>query len=171
MKVVIFDVDGVFTDGRFIYSADGKMYKSFGADDNDALAMLSRYLEVRCVTGDRKGFSISQARIERDMGLKLDLVSTTQRIDWIMKRYDPSQVIYMGDGIFDHYVMNKVGYSIAPQNADAGAKAAANYVTQRPGGDRAVAEACLHIMSKFFEPYDGKEPLSSNISYSGEWSA
>ena len=52
------------------------------------------------------------------MKLSLDLVSTVNRIDWIVERYDPKKVIYMGDGIFDHYVMKKVGYSIAPSNAD-----------------------------------------------------
>ena len=39
------------------------------------------------------------------MNFPLDLVSTIRRIDWIRDRYDPKDVIYMGDGIFDHYVM------------------------------------------------------------------
>jgi 3-deoxy-D-manno-octulosonate 8-phosphate phosphatase (KDO 8-P phosphatase) len=55
----------------------------------------------------------------------------------------------MGDGIFDHYVMKDVGYSIAPANADITAKNEANYVTKRKGADRAVAEAALHILEKF----------------------
>ena len=57
----------------------------------------------------------------------------------------------MGDGIFDHIVMREVGYSIAPGNADKVAKKSANFVTERFGGDRAVSEACLHIMQKFFK--------------------
>jgi 3-deoxy-D-manno-octulosonate 8-phosphate phosphatase (KDO 8-P phosphatase) len=77
----------------------------------------------------------------------------------------------MGDGIFDHYVMQKVSYSIAPANADNNAKNFANYVTQRSSGDRAVAEACLHILEKFFTPYNPKEPLINNSKYSGNWSA
>ena len=79
--------------------------------------------------------------------------------------------IYMGDGIFDHYVMKHVGYSIAPGNADENAKSSANYVTKRTGGDRAVAEACLHIMEKFFEPYDHDLPIKSTATLSGEWKA
>ena len=171
MKVVIFDVDGVFTDGKFIYSEAGKVFKSFGADDNDAISLLAEYVEVRCVTGDRKGFAISKARIVSDMGLPLDLVSTTKRLEWISKIYDLGDVIYMGDGIFDHFVMENVGYAIAPANADVNAKRAANYVTERSGGDRAVAEACIHIMSKFFIPYDGSRPLNSKVKFSGEWTA
>ena len=55
----------------------------------------------------------------------------------------------MGDGIFDHYVMKKVFYSIAPKDADTNAKKYANYITKRNGGNRAVAEASLHILKNF----------------------
>ena len=57
------------------------------------------------------------------MGYKLDLVSTIRRLDWITDKYELDSVIYMGDGIFDHYVMKKVSYSTAPSNADLLAKA------------------------------------------------
>ena len=103
------------------------------------------------------------------MGFSLELVSTIRRIDWIKKQYDPQRVIYIGDGIFDHYVMREVGYSIAPANADTLAKQHANYVTFRSGGDRAVAEACLHILEKFFEPYDPLMLPDAQIKLSGEW--
>ena len=75
----------------------------------------------------------------------------------------------MGDGIFDHYVMKEVGYSIAPANADTLAKEEADYVTTRSGGDRAVAEACLHLLEKFFSPYDPTNLPSDQIKLSGEW--
>ena len=128
--------------------------KVFGADDNDALSLLKPYIEIRFVSGDKKGFPISRKRIVEDMGYPLDLVSTTHRIQWIADRYPVGSVIYMGDGIFDHYVMRAVGYSIAPGNADSLAKKTANFVTERAGGDRSVAEACLHLLERFFEPYN-----------------
>ena len=167
-KVFLLDVDGVMTSGQFFYSVAGKIIKVFGPDDNDALCLLNEFIDIRFVTGDRKGFSISEKRIFHDMKFKIDLVSTVKRLDWIKKQYSLKEVIYMGDGIFDHYVMREVGYSIAPSNADENCKNCANYVTKRNGGDRAVAEACLHIMEKFFEPYDPNNlPKSGN--FSGEW--
>jgi 3-deoxy-D-manno-octulosonate 8-phosphate phosphatase (KDO 8-P phosphatase) len=165
----ILDVDGVLTTGQFLYTCDGKFAKIFGPDDNDALKLLEPHLEVFFVTGDRKGFEISKRRIVNDMGYSLELVSTVKRLEWIHNRYTLDNVIYMGDGIFDHYVMKKVGYSIAPSNADILAKKYAHYVTQRAGGERAVAEACLHILAKFFEPYDPEtQPLSKTTTF-GEW--
>jgi len=49
---------------------------------------------------------------------QLESISSIKRIDRILVRYDPKNVIYIGDGIFDHYVMKKVGYSIALLKAD-----------------------------------------------------
>ena len=101
--------------------------KIFGPDDNDGLRLLNPYLKIRFVTGDRKGLPITNKRIKEDMKFDLDLVSTIKRIEWIKEHYNPKEVIYMGDGIFDHYVMKEVGYSIAPANSDKIAKAHANY--------------------------------------------
>ena len=169
LKNFVIDVDGVMTTGHFIYTSAGKVMKIFGPDDNDALKLISQYLTIHFVTGDSRGFDISQRRIEHDMGQKLDLVSTVGRIDWIKSHYDVTQTVYMGDGIFDHYVMSEVAYSIAPSNGDRTAQEAADYVTERSGGDRAVAEAVLHLLSTFFEPYDATRPLPNNLVFSGRW--
>ena len=83
MKVFILDVDGVLTTGLFYYTNLGKSMKAFGPDDNDALSLLKGLLDVRFVTGDKKGFEISKKRIVDDMHYPLDLVSTIRRIDWI----------------------------------------------------------------------------------------
>lgn len=168
--VFILDVDGVMTSGHFFYSAEGKMLKAFGPDDHDSLGLIRSYLDIQFVTGDSKGFAISKKRIVDDMKFPLHLVSTVSRLKWIAERYNPAQVIYMGDGIFDHYVMRHVMYAIAPNNADAYAKRYAHYITQRNGGDRAVAEACLHILEKFFTPYDPTALLNKETSFSNQWS-
>ena len=165
----ILDVDGVMTTGQFLYTAEGKAMKVFGPDDNDGLSLLKNDIEIRFITGDKKGLAISQKRIVDDMRYPLDVVSTIRRVDWIRDKYPLEQVIYMGDGIFDHYVMRKVGYAIAPANADRLAKQHAHYVTERAGGDRAVAEAALHIMEKFFKPYDPDSLPGVQGKISGEW--
>lgn len=152
-SVFILDVDGVMTTGQFFYTAEGKAMKVFGPDDHDGLSLLKPYLDIQFITSDKRGFEISKRRIVDDMFFPLHLVGAGERAEWINTRYGSEKVIYMGDGIFDHYVMKTVLYGIAPANADANAKSSADYVTQRTGGDRAVAEACLHILAKFFEPF------------------
>ena len=168
-EIFILDVDGVMTTGSFFYTSEGKYMKSFGPDDNDGLSVLKNYLDIRFVTGDRKGYPISKKRITDDMKYPLDLVSTIKRIDWIKERYELDKVIYMGDGIFDHYVMKEVGYSIAPLDSDFNALKYCDFKTKRKGGNRAVAEACLHIMEKFFIPFNPEILPTSQSKLSGEW--
>ena len=168
-EVFVLDVDGVMTTGQLGYTEQGKTMKIFGPDDHDGLSLLKNFLEIRFVTGDKTGFDISKRRIVDDMKFPLDLVSTIRRAEWISEKYPLEKVIYMGDGIFDHYVFKKIGYSISTANSDILAKSTANYVTNRNGGERAVAEACLHILENFFEPYDPDVLPTSKFKLSGEW--
>ena len=167
-KVFILDVDGVLTDGSFYYSEEGKVLKKFGPDDNDALKLLKKFIKIRFISGDKLGFDISRKRVE-DMGFSIDLVSTTKRIDWIKEKYNPKEVIYMGDGIFDSIVMSNVGYSIATSDSDESAKKIASYTTKRIGGHRAVAEACIHIMDKFFNSNSSDKDITKNKTIEKPW--
>lgn len=167
-EVFVLDIDGVLTDGSFYYTEEGKVMKKFGADDNDALSLLRPHCKIVFVTGDKRGFKISERRI-LDMKFEIFPVSTIKRLEWIKERYDPARVVYMGDGIFDHYVMREVGYGIAPANSDENAKNAADYICKRKGGDRAVAEAALHLLEKFFKPYDPAKLPEDNINDSRDW--
>ena len=72
-KIFLLDVDGVMTNGQFIYSSQGKKFKIFGPDDHDALSLLKPFLEIRFLTGDKKGFKITQKRIVNDMKFPLNL--------------------------------------------------------------------------------------------------
>jgi 3-deoxy-D-manno-octulosonate 8-phosphate phosphatase (KDO 8-P phosphatase) len=153
-EMFVLDVDGVLTTGQFLYSKNGKEFKVFGPDDNDGLNLLKPLLKIHFVTQDKKGFSISKKRIVTDMKYPLDLVKTLDRLNWMEKKMPLNKIIYMGDSIFDHLIFSKVGYSIAPANADSSAKKNANFVTKRNSGERAVAEACLHILKKFFDIND-----------------
>lgn len=164
IKNFILDVDGVLTDGQFYYSVEGKMMKSFGPDDHDALLLLKPFLNIAVVTGDKKGFEISRKRVEEDMKFPIHLVSTFDRIKWIKENFNSEETIYMGDGIFDAAVFEQVAYGIAPANAFYKTKEKANFVTRSRGGDSAVAEACLHILEEFFEPID----LSKLVLEKGE---
>ena len=106
---LVLDVDGVMTTGQFAYTAEGKAFKMFGPDDHDALLLLKEHLAIHFVSGDRRGFDISCRRIVDDMKFLLDLVSTIDRLPWIAQRWDPGQIIYMGDGLLDLEVFAAVG--------------------------------------------------------------
>ena len=146
----LFDVDGVLTDGKIYYGESGKLFKVFGADDHEALIEIGKYLEVRIVTADFRGYQITSRRVVDDMNLKLDLVSADERPNWVKSQFSDRKVVYMGDGIKDWRVFIEVGYGIAPANAHSKTLSKADFVTGRRGAEGAVAEACEHVLSKFF---------------------
>ncbi len=150
-EVFILDVDGVLTTGTFFYDKNGKILKEFGPDDHDALNILKKYLSILFISADKKGFSISKKRIQKDMGYKLYYVSSQNRYDWIKKKFPKKKIIYMGDGVFDQYIVKKFFYSIAPSNSYFKTKKNSKFVTKSKSGERAVAEACEHILKKFFQ--------------------
>jgi 3-deoxy-D-manno-octulosonate 8-phosphate phosphatase (KDO 8-P phosphatase) len=153
-KVLVLDLDGVLTDGKFYYSAEGKQLKAFGPDDHDAIKVIQKYLEVVVVTADKLGFEISRRRVETDMSLNLHLVDSVTRAKWIQRTYKDYFTIYMGDGFYDHQVFDSVDFGIAPANACKSAKESANYVTNSSGGDRAVSEACIYIIKNILKLND-----------------
>jgi 3-deoxy-D-manno-octulosonate 8-phosphate phosphatase (KDO 8-P phosphatase) len=146
----VLDLDGVFTDGKFYYNQDGKYMKVFGADDHECLNVLKKFMNIHVVTADSKGFNIAKKRIQEDMDIDIELVSAPERVPWLAEKYDLLKTIYMGDGVLDYLVFEKVFYSIAPANALSTTKKRASFVTKNSGGNRAVAEACMHILKRFF---------------------
>jgi len=144
---VIFDVDGVFTNGSFVYDQYGKQYKIFGPHDSDGLNLLrQRGIELQAITADRRGFPITRKRME-DMGLDVSLVSEADRINYVRKYSPPDTTCFVGDGHYDAFVFDVVKYSIAPANAVSVARSKAKYVTSTSGGNGAVYEAAQHILT------------------------
>lgn len=153
-RFFVLDVDGVIARSMLLYTSRGKAMKVFGPDDHDALNLLRERLNIMFITGDKRGFEISKKRIVDEMNFDLFLVSTFERAKWFQEHTDPSKTIYMGDGIFDTPVFDLVAYSICPSDGFYLTREKANFVTKCEGGNRAVAEACIHILAKFFNQTD-----------------
>jgi 3-deoxy-D-manno-octulosonate 8-phosphate phosphatase (KDO 8-P phosphatase) len=148
LTVFCLDVDGVMTDGTFLYSVQGKSHKRFGPEDGDALNILQRYVEIRFVTADHRGLGISRARIERDLGFALELVPSAERLTWLTQRYPLDRVAYMGDSFLDTKILRQVAVAISPANASPHAQSVSDFVTDSGGGAGAVAEACFYIAGR-----------------------
>lgn len=149
-SVFLLDVDSVLTDGKLYYTSEGKIFKSFGLDDHEALKLLKPHLDIHFLSADHRGFEISQDKIEKDMQFPLHCVSPLNRPHWIKRKWDPDLVIYMGGGIFDFLSFHTVGYGIAPSSADLYSLGFADYVTPQAAANRSAAQACFHILEHFF---------------------
>ena len=146
--IVISDVDGCLTDGKYIYTADGKVAKTYGPHDNDGVKMLrSHGIDVVFITADKRGFPITKKRIE-DMKCPIYNVSEQERVEWVknyIKENGYEFAVFFGDGIGDVPVKPYVNMFIAPANARREAKAAATFVTDSEGGNGAFLDLALYV--------------------------
>ena len=157
IKVILFDVDGVLTDGQIIIvpessapDAKGIEVKGFSAHDGlgISLARLAG-LQIGFIT---KRQSRTVAIRARD--LKLEFVYQGQShkmnaVNDILARtgLDLSHLAYVGDDIIDLPVMRLVGFAVATANARPEAKAAAHYITPNPGGQGAGRDVIDFILT------------------------
>lgn len=145
-KILITDVDGVFTSGKFTYTADGKVSKEFGPHDSDGIKIIrSLGIEVIAISADKRGFSITEKRMS-DMGVELFLVSESDRFSYIQDRYSHENIIFVGDGIFDAASLRHAKLSFAPANAPEFVKEYANVVLSVSGGSGVFLEIALYLL-------------------------
>jgi 3-deoxy-D-manno-octulosonate 8-phosphate phosphatase (KDO 8-P phosphatase) len=154
IKVLIFDVDGVLTDGQIfvIPTAQGHAVEAKGFAAHDGLGIsLGRLGGLRIGIITKRN---SQTVAIRANDLKLEFVYQGQAhkmnaINDILTKtgYTIDQLCYVGDDIVDLPVMRLCGLSIATANARQEVKSAAHYVTPNPGGFGAGRDAIDFILT------------------------
>lgn len=149
IKVVIFDVDGVLTDGSLYLADDGQEYKAFHSRDGHGMKMLKASgVEVALITG--RTSKVVEHRI-RDLGIthvyQGQLDKTHAYHDLLDKLgLQNDQVAYVGDDVVDLPVMCQVGLAIAVQDAHAMVLKHAHWQTPHGGGRGAARDVCELIM-------------------------
>lgn len=149
VKLIIFDVDGVMTDGTLFLADDGQEYKGFNSLDGHGLKMLKNTgVELGIITGRNSQVVLHRAR---NLGITHlhqgahDKLMVYQQLLGDLK-LSPEQTAFMGDDVVDLPVMRRVGFAIAVPAAPDLVKAHSHYITRREGGRGAVREACEFIM-------------------------
>lgn len=150
VRLAVFDVDGVLTDGRLWYTADGHELKAFHAHDGLGLKrLLANGIEVAVITA-----RVSHVVTERMAELGVAHVYQDQRdkracLETLLHalELDTDQVAYAGDDLPDLAPMLKVGLSIAVANAHPWLRERAHWRTRLDGGCGAVREVCDLILA------------------------
>ena len=149
-RLVVFDVDGVFTDGRFYLSNDGVETKAFCTQDGYGVRrLLDEGIEVAVISGRQSG---AVKRRMRELGVTHVIQGCRDKIasfDAIVSELGISDAdcAYVGDDLPDLPLLHKVGYSIAVANAVPELKEQCDYTTAASGGHGAVREVCDLILA------------------------
>lgn len=149
IKLVVFDVDGVLTDGRIIIGDDGQEYKAFHSRDGHGMKLLQYTgVEIAIITG-----RTSKTVEHRMNGLGISHVYQGKRVklpvfESLIEELGLSaeECAYVGDDWVDLAIMNRVGLAVAVQDADAVVKKHAHWITPSAGGHGAAREVCELIM-------------------------
>lgn len=143
IKLVLFDVDGVLTDGKLLLQADGSESKQFDIKDGTGIVLAQR-------AGLKVGFlsaRLSPPTQHRAAQLGVTLVhqgvsSKIETYEHIVDELllEDEAVAYMGDDIVDLPVLSRVGLAAAPADAAPDVRARVHWVSRAPGGCGAARE-------------------------------
>lgn len=149
IRVVIFDVDGVFTDGSLYLTDGGEEIKAFNSRDGHGIKMLKTTgVKVALITGresrcvNLKATDLGITTVYQGAKNKLPAFEALLR----ELELDASCCAYAGDDLIDVPVMLRCGLAITVPAAPAFVKKHADYVTRMEGGHGAVREICEMIM-------------------------
>lgn len=149
IKLAIFDVDGVLTDGKLYFLVDGSEFKTFNTLDGHGIKMLIASGVSTAIISGRKTPVVE--RRAQNLGIQHlyqgredKLVVLDELLGELGLSYE--QVAYLGDDLPDLPVIRRVGLGMAVASADAFVRQHAHAVTRANGGEGAAREFCELIM-------------------------
>jgi len=150
IKLAIFDVDGVLTDGRLYYDNHGNEFKAFHAQDGHGMKQLQQAgIPIAIITARQ---STLVTKRMTDLGIQYvfqgarDKRAVFEQLITEMA-ISAQSVCYVGDDLLDLPVMTQCGLAISVPNGYAGVKSRAHYITQASGGQGAAREVCDLILT------------------------
>ncbi len=150
IRLIIFDVDGVLTDGSLFMDDNGQEYKAFYSQDGHGMKMLqSTGVEIGIITGRRS--RVVALRME-SLGIRHLYQGNEDKLPAFEELtaklgLDKEQIAYVGDDVIDLPIMRRVGLAIAVQDAHPLVKQHAHWETSAPGGRGAAREVCELLMN------------------------
>ncbi len=149
IKLVIFDVDGVLTDGSLFLGDDGQEYKAFNSKDGHGMKMLQASgVAIAIITG--RTSEVVRIRMS-SLGIAHVYQGKAEKLPAYEELKDElglsdTQIAYVGDDVVDLPVMTRVGLAISVQDGHGLTKQHAHWVTPSGGGRGAAREVCEMLM-------------------------
>jgi 3-deoxy-D-manno-octulosonate 8-phosphate phosphatase (KDO 8-P phosphatase) len=149
VKLMIFDVDGVLTDGSLTYDADGEVTKTFYVLDGLGIQLLQKTgVQTAIISARQSPIVVTRAK---DLGINhVHQGIHDKRIAFAKLLAETGisveQCGYIGDDVIDLPLLTKVGFAVTVPTGHPEVQHRAHYVTRAPGGRGAVREVCDLVM-------------------------
>lgn len=157
ITTIIFDFDGVLSDGKVLVLPDGEQLRMSNVRDGYALQLaVKKGLNIAIISG---GKSISMQKRFESLNITDVYLGINNKMETYLnylksKGVDPSEVIYMGDDIPDYHVMKASGLAVCPANAAEEIKSISHYISSFNGGEgcaRDIIEQVLKVKNMWFD--------------------
>ena len=149
VRLMIFDVDGVLTDGRLWYGASGEQLKCFDAHDGHGIRMLALSGVPAALLSGRASAAVAARAAELGIERVLQGVEDKLKVCLDLLRRENlqlEQIGFMGDELVDLPVLTRCGLACAPREAPEAVRSRAHYIAAAPAGRGAVREVCELVM-------------------------
>jgi len=145
VRLMIFDVDGVLTDGTLVYGAAGEELKAFSAHDGHGLKMLAGSGVACALLSGRRSAAVAARAAELGIEHVLqgieDKLAEGQRLGFSLP-----QIGFMGDELVDLPLLTRCGFACAPREAPEEVRSRVHYVARAAAGRGAAREVCELVM-------------------------
>jgi 3-deoxy-D-manno-octulosonate 8-phosphate phosphatase (KDO 8-P phosphatase) len=150
IRLAVFDVDGVLTDGTLYIADSGEAFKAFNILDGHGVKMLQSAGVATAILSGRESAAVRRRAAE--LGIATVVEGESDKLaafENMIARLGVEALAcaYVGDDLPDLPVMRRCGLAVAVANAVDAVKAAAHYVTKASGGRGAVREFCELVVA------------------------
>jgi len=149
IKLVIFDVDGVLTDGSLFYGDDGQEYKAFNSRDGHGMKMLQETgVRIGVITGRTSEVVLHRMKNLQVQHIYQGRLEKLPAFEELINKLGitPEHTAYVGDDVVDLPIMLRVGLAITVPNAHDLVKQHAHWISSKPAGAGAARDICEMIM-------------------------
>jgi 3-deoxy-D-manno-octulosonate 8-phosphate phosphatase (KDO 8-P phosphatase) len=149
VRLMIFDVDGILTDGSLHYGPDGELIKTFNVLDGHGIKLLQQSGVATAIISARKSAIV--ARRAADLGIEHLYQGVHDKFaafeDLLQKTGIDAQACgFVGDDVIDLPILLRVGFAASVPNAHPEVMARVHHVTRAAGGKGAARELCDDIL-------------------------
>ena len=156
IRLLLFDVDGVLTDGVVVMHADGSESKGFHIKDGAAIVWAQRAgVQVGLLSARSSGATTHRAAQLAVRIVQQGVTSKASAFDQILRTSGLSEdaVAYMGDDLLDLPVLRRAGFSAAPSDAAPEVREAVHWVSTAAGG-RGAARELIELVLRAQDRWD-----------------
>jgi 3-deoxy-D-manno-octulosonate 8-phosphate phosphatase (KDO 8-P phosphatase) len=149
IKVMIFDVDGILTDGSLTYGPEGEVTKTFNVLDGLGIQLLNKSGVQTAIISARQSPIVVKRAADLGISHVYQGIHDT-RIGFAQllaaTGVTAEECGYIGDDVIDLPLLTKVGFAVTVPSGHPEVQHRAHYVTRNPGGRGAVREICDLVM-------------------------